>query len=96
MLAFRSLSVSLRKNWGLLVVYHSVTDIKLFLKVPGNVELHVTAGIVNFTNTLNVDQVTYNVDQVTNNVNLEQTGGNMVLGDYGNINLSPQPPQNCC
>lgn len=69
--------------------YHSVTDIQLFLKVPGNVELHVTAGIVNFTNTLNVDQV-------TNNVNLEQTGGNMVLGDYGNINLFPQPPQNCC
>lgn len=69
--------------------YHSVTDTQLFLKVPGNVELHVTAGIVNFTNTLNVDQV-------TNNVILEQTGGNMVLGDYGNINLFPQPPQNCC
>lgn len=59
---------------------------------------------MNFTNTVSVDQVTCNVDQqvtnnvdqVTNNVNLEQSGGNMVLGDYGNINLFPQPPQNCC
>lgn len=71
--------------------YHSVTDIQLFLKVPGNLELHVTAGIVNFTNTLNVDQVTYNMDQV----NLQQSGGTAVFGDYANVNNFSQPPQNC-
>lgn len=64
--------------------HHSVTDIQLFFKVAGNVELHVTARIVNFTNTLNVDQV-----------NLQQSGGTAVFGDYANVNNFSQPPQNC-